>query len=94
MREFQKVSPQIEDVVDTLDERASGPAFNDWTENRWGGMDFMESGLLVGRMIRLTDDDGTIDLLVLTPNGVILWKAHFDNAPAAVVAAAVLEALR
>lgn len=94
MRDTQTISPQIENVVDTLDESASGPAFGDWTANRFGGMDFTDSALVGRRTIRLADDDGTIDLFVLTSNGIMLWKAHFDNAPAPVVVAAVLAALR
>ena len=94
MQDTQKVAPQIEDVVDTLDEGATGPAFADWTVNRWGGMDYVDSGLTGRRTIRLADDDGTIDLFVLTSNGILEGKAHFTYAPASVVAAAILAWLR
>jgi hypothetical protein len=87
---------------------ASGPREKDWTPNVWRGFDLVAdvggggyggapSGLLDQFQLRLaSEDEGYVDLYVFSDarRGILRYKVRFANAPAAVIAAAVKEALR
>lgn len=49
--------------------------------NTWGGVDVSGNA----GVARLTTEDGDVEILMLTQNGILLWRARFTQTPVEII---------